>query len=55
MAILTGFICGALQTMNFDCKVSIEKDALQQVPESTKNVDPLKLLIKNQTVIRVNL
>jgi len=32
LAILTGFICGALQTMNFAAQVYVEKDALQQVP-----------------------
>lgn len=32
LAILTGFICGALQTMNFTCKVTVEKDSLQQIP-----------------------
>jgi hypothetical protein len=30
LAILTGFICGALNTMNFVVKVSVLKDSLQQ-------------------------
>ena len=41
--------------MNFTANVYVEKDALQQVPESSKNVGPTLIFSKNETTIRIKL
>ena len=41
--------------MNFTANVYVEKDALQQVPEPSKNVDPSLIFSKNETTIRIKL
>lgn len=47
LGILTGFICGALETMGFKANVYVEKDGLQQGTESMKSFEPSMVFSKN--------